>query len=99
MKFNPNNRLPEANIQAEFYHQCKLNNIKCYLHYKIDHSVFDAIIIKDNTIIKIIEFKSYVTNRDGKINTKQLKKYSQYGIPIVLITRLWQIQNVIDSLK
>jgi len=37
MKFEKPKNPSEANAQAEFYHQCKIRGINCYLEYKKDH--------------------------------------------------------------
>jgi DNA-binding MurR/RpiR family transcriptional regulator len=99
MKFENPERITEANIQAEFYHQCRLKGVECYLEYKHEQSRFDAIIIKNNDVVLIVEFKSYKTDKKGKTKTKQLDKYRQYGIPVLLITRMNQIEQVIASLS
>ena len=99
MKFTKPNRIAEANIQAEFYHQCQLNGIECYLEYKHEHSRFDAVIIMNEEIRFIVEFKSYKTDKKGKTNTKQLDKYRQYEIPLFLITRMNQIDEAIKFIN
>ena len=99
MKYIEPARLPEANIQAEFYRQCKYNGINICLEYKHYKSRFDAIVYNDNKkIIFIIEIKSYKTNKSPKTKTKQMKKYESYGVPVILITRLEQIEDVIDKI-
>jgi len=98
MKFKKPDRIAEANIQAEFYHQCKVRGIECYLEYKHEQSRFDAIITEEEYIRFIVEFKSYKTNKKGKTKTRQLDKYRQYGLPVFLITRMEQIDRVIASI-
>lgn len=94
-------RLPEANIQAELYHQCKLHNIRCLLEYKIPKQGgrkgcrLDAVIYdKDRKILLIIETKSYVRkNQEPKLNTVQLNRYRELGVPVMVIGRIEQIQE------
>lgn len=99
MKFKPNSRLSEANIQAEIYHQCKMYHIKCYLEYKHEHSRFDVVIVWKDEIVCIIECKSYKTDKSGKTNTKQHAKYSQYSLPVFLVTRLEQVPQLISDIQ
>lgn len=99
MKFQLPSRLSEANIQAEFYRQCKDAGINIYLEYKYQNCIFDAVIYNNDEIEHIIEFKSYKTTKKPKINTKQLKKYSSFGIHIILITRMESISFVVDFLS
>ena len=51
MEFKLPKRISEANIQAEFYKQCKENNINVYLEYKHEKCRFDAVIHNENEII------------------------------------------------
>ena len=94
-KFYKKNKITEANIQAEFYYFCKLNNINCYLEFKLEKCRFDAVIFDENYKIRyIIEFKSYKTEKKGITNTKQLNKYRKFNCEVILITRLEQIDDV-----
>jgi hypothetical protein len=100
MKLIIKSRITEANIQAEFYHSCKMNGINCYLEYKIDGCRFDAVIYDNtNEILAIVEIKSYITDKEPRRNTKQIKKYSLHSLPIFMISRLDQIESVIDEIK
>ena len=99
MKFIKPDRIAEANIQAEFYHQCKLNGIECYLEYKHEHSRFDAVIIQNDEIEFIIEFKSYKTDKAAKLNTKQLDKYRKYGVQIFVITRMETVYLFVNQIQ
>jgi type I site-specific restriction endonuclease len=100
MKLIIKNRITESNIQAEFYFSCKMNNINCYLEYKINQCRFDAVIYNnEKEILAIIEVKSYTTNKEPKRNTKQIKKYSEFALPIFMISRLDQIESIINEIK
>lgn len=60
-------RLSEVNIQAECYHRLRLLNIPCVLEYKATNSNerncrLDMIILKEDSIIAIVEFKNKVFN-------------------------------------
>ena len=102
IKIGKTGRISEANIQAEFYMACKENNINCYLEYHIKFlkSRFDAVIYDDNdNIYAIIEIKSYKYNRLPNFDTKQLKRYRSFGIPVFVVGRLEQIDNIISKIK
>lgn len=95
------NKVSSAVIQAEFYSRCKEENIICYLEYKEKNSRFDALIFdKDLNKIAIVEFKSY-SNREKKgiKNTKQIKKYLSYNLPVLLVVRYEEIELNITKLK
>ena len=98
MKFIRPKRLPEANIQAEFYHRCRLLGLRLCLEYKYEHSRFDAVMLdSDDNIYAIIEFKSRIKPIIGDYNTKQIKKYQQYGIPIIVCLDYFSIDKAIGK--
>lgn len=100
MKLIIKRRISEANIQAEFYCRCKENNLNCYLEYKIDNCRFDCVIYDENkNIYAIVEIKSYTRDKEPNWNTKQMRKYRQFNLPIYLITKIDQIDNIISKLK
>lgn len=100
MKFEVPKRLPEANIQAEFYHRCRLEGLRLCLEYKYEHSRFDCVMIgDDDSIYAIVEFKSKVKPIVKSYNTKQIQKYSQYNIPIVLCFSYKDIDYTISRCK
>ena len=74
MKFVEPFHLPEANLQAEVYRQCRARGIKCCLEYLLGESRFNTpygtpiqdrpradivIINEENEIVAIVEVKSY----------------------------------------
>lgn len=92
-------RISEANIQAEFYHQCRTLSIPCYLEYKQDTSRFDAVIYDPITlkILIIIEIKN---SKKSKVNeeTKQFNKYKKFNIPIMVIRNSNDIKEAIVNI-
>jgi nicotinate-nucleotide pyrophosphorylase len=97
-------RLPEANIQAEIYHVCKKNGIGCLLEYKIDNCRFDVVLFDTGTqeIYAIIEVKSfkYHTNKawSGNEDTKQMRKYKTYGLPVYIIGRMEHVSKTVKMI-
>lgn len=95
------NKVNSAVIQAEFYARCKEENIICYLEYKERNSRFDALIFdRDLNKIAIVEFKSYTSKEKKAVkNTKQIKKYLSYNLPVLLVVRHEEIEINITKLK
>jgi len=93
--------LTGADLQAECYYRLKLLSIESYLEYRHKNCRFDMIIPKGNKIIAIIEFKAYRRShsnlRSG--NTKQFKKYSSYGIPVIYCKGKDEIDQTINQIK
>ena len=95
------NKVNSAVIQAEFYSRCKEKNIICYLEFKEKNSRFDALIFDKNlNKIAIVEFKSYKSkDKKANTNTKQLKKYSSFNLPIFLVVRFEEIEATIKNIE
>lgn len=79
-------RVPEANIQAEFYLLCRRHGIRILLEVKYENCRFDALVFNGERPFAIIEVKSrgpkraiYGLNQNGR----QMQKYSRYGLPII----------------
>lgn len=98
MKFIKPKRIPEANIQAEFYHRCRGLGLRLCLEYKYEHCRFDAVMLdNEDNIYAIVEFKSRIKPIIGDYNTKQIKKYQQYGIPIIVCLDYFSIDKAIGK--
>lgn len=94
-----NRKLNSANVQAEFYRRCVENNIFCVLEYKHEKCRFDAIIVRDSRIIFIIEVKNYRRPKPDAPNTKQLQKYAVYGVPVILIRTIHDVEPAILRIR
>ena len=96
-----NIKLTEAQIGAEFYHQCKLLNIGVYMEHVHENCRFDAVLIKNNKIILIVEFKNRSLGKELWINKegRQFRKYSKYGVDIMYITNFSQIKEQVKIAK
>jgi hypothetical protein len=94
-------KINSAIIQSEFYFRCKQENIVCYLEFKDNNSRFDALIFDNNlNKIAIVEFKSYKSKDKKAItNTKQIKKYLSFNLPIFLVVRFEEIEKTIENIK
>lgn len=76
----------EANITAEFYHQCRLLGIQIALEVTIPFGRIDiAILNKKRThLIAIIEAK-----KDGRpFDHNQIERYKQLGVPVYGLNRI-----------
>ena len=99
-----------ANIQAELYHQLKINKIRCCLEYRTKYGVFDLIVIYKHQIIAIVEIKNYTSKKRYKNtkfsnlyeewnNSEQKKRYKKFGVPVFLCYRKHYIDNIILKIK
>ena len=82
MNFTQPKYLAEANIQAEIYLECKSQNIECYLEYRHENCRFDLVIVKNDSIIGIIEVKKTHHATTKKKLKIQREKYKRFGIPV-----------------
>lgn len=92
-------RISEANVQAEFYHQCKLHRIKCRLEYKYENCRFDCVLYdKNKNVYAIIEIKNRKRKFAPNVNGKQATKYKRFNIPIIYILNYDAIPYAISYL-
>lgn len=99
----------EANIQAELYHRLKLIGIKSYLEYQHKEPGnrgcrFDLVILKQfedyPEIIAIVEVKNRAHPERGiNTNSRQYKKYSAIGLPLIYCLSMDQIEQTIEEIK
>jgi|SRR5581483_1088575 len=92
-------RLPEVNIQAEIYHQCKLLNIHCILELRLKTYRPDIIIFKNDQIIGIIEVKNHVRDYSNRPESKQAIKYKSLGYPFYLCKNLNDIPQTMKIIQ
>ena len=98
MYFRIKKRISEVNIQAEFYHRCKMLGINVYLGYRHENCIFDAVIFNEsNEIVVIVEFKSYIDELKENYDTKQIRKYKRYNIPVYICGHMNRIDETIDK--
>jgi len=93
MRYVERLKVSEVTIQAELFSRCKENNFECALEYTYENCRFDAVIVVDKDIVAIVEVKSLsdiAVLKERKFTTKkiassdQLKKYTAYGVPVLL---------------
>jgi hypothetical protein len=88
--------LNEATIQAELYHQCKIKGISCILNVGCRYGRFDAVIEINNNFY-IIELKKISYSR--KIAMEQLQRYSLMQLPVILISGMDYISNILNIIR
>lgn len=96
-----NGRVPEANIQAEFYMLCRKNGIQILLEVKYQNCRFDALVFKNDIPFAIIEVKNYSKKRSIKgltSNGRQMQKYMKYNLPIIGVLSSKHIFSSFDKL-
>jgi len=94
-------RVPEANIQAEFYRLCRKYGIEVLLEITHKGCRFDAVVFLDNRPFAIVEVKNYTERRASMgLSTKgrQLRKYSQFGLPVIGVLNSRQVTTSIDRI-
>lgn len=90
----------EFEIQSELYYKLRESGYNVRGEVKHAKCRFDIVVYdSNNNAICIIECKRYVSRyKKPKQNTKQIAKYSQYNIPVLVCVRIPDIPSVISSL-
>ena len=89
------NNEKEIYIQAEIYHQCRINNISCFLELSISEVGRLDTLLNINGKYLIIECKQN-SGRKLSRNTAQIKKYRKLKIPIIIINDIGHVKEVIN---
>jgi hypothetical protein len=112
MRFNPPRRLKEANITMAFYEWFIRNDIEgkygvaLYFEYPIrvykgdgKRCHFDCIVYHKRSleILILIEVKSHRRPGRDMSGTKQYKKYSSFGLPLLYITYLEGLDEYLNA--
>lgn len=89
-------KVPEANIQAEFYYECRRLGVPCILEYSTitgrhDLAVFNA---GCDHLLCVIECKI-----DPSRGFKQLLRYQRLGVPILKLCQLEDCAAVARQIK
>ena len=87
MKIEDIDGLAEANVAAEFYHQCRLLGLRCYLevpayssaHTRSNRFRIDCLVTHNNEALCAIEFKTSGST-PGRFS-RQARAYDGLGIP------------------
>jgi hypothetical protein len=88
----------EFEIQAELYgllRNMKLD-VRGELHQKPCR--FDLVVFDGKKAVCIIEVKKWVLKKEPT-KTKQFKKYSNYGLPVIYCVNMEDVPNTLDRVK
>ena len=79
-------RLPEANVQAEFYHQARLVGMVCVLEFMSPAGRLDLVVLNDEAdrLLCIVECKRE-TRRSDFDQSAQVARYRQLGVPVLCL--------------
>lgn len=93
-----NRRVPEANIQAEFYMLCRRHDIRVLLEVKYENCRFDCLVFLANEPFAIVEVKNYMKRVVLNGKTNQVRKYSKYGLPVIGVVSPKHIYSAFNDL-
>ena len=90
-------RFSEANIQAEFYHECRLLGVNCLLELNTPVGRLDiAILNKDcSAIVAIVEVKRGYFN----LKSNQFERYRSLGVPVYGLGKLYAVNQLVKNIK
>ena len=88
LPFKQPKKLDQVNIAVELAMRFHARRTGYKLHFEYSHerSRFDCIVHDDSIVYIIIEIKT--SHRKARKNTKQMAKYKQYNVPIILISNM-----------
>lgn len=91
--------LPEANIQAEFYHYCRLLGVNCVLEYSTPFGRLDVAVMSADCsrLIAIVECKNQ--NRTQIQITGQIRRYKEIGVPVFGLCKFKRAQRLVEQIK
>jgi len=96
----------EFEIQAELYHRLRNLGVdvrgsvpsKCEDFGKFKRVIFDLVVFKGSTATHIIECKSRENTRTAPHqNSRQLRRYSKFGVPLIWCFHFDQIEETIKK--
>ena len=84
---NFNGTFAEANLQAEFYHHCRLLGIACLLEFSTPVGRHDLVVFSNDFQIlhAIIECKR---GHAFDLNSMQYRRYQKVGVPIFSLCKI-----------
>ena len=93
-------KISEAQIQAECYRRLRNLGIEVYLEYKHRNCRFDLVVVENGEIVVIVEIKNHQRHYDPArtFKTKQFKKYSSLGIPLVYCLSWDELEKTISQI-
>ena len=93
-------KVSEFEVQAQLYQELIIRGFCVRGEVKHEKSRFDLVIYnKDEEAICIIEVKNYKRNKKPNVKTKQIRKYLQYDLPVLVCVHSEQVKMTIAMIK
>ncbi len=90
----------EANLQADFYHQCRTVHLFPYLEYGYQGCRFDCVVIDGDDIIAIIEVKRQnLANNESTQRQIEAYNYFSENTPVFLLSHQDEIHKIISKIQ
>ena len=102
MKYVKPKKSHEDNLKAELVKWSHQSGIRLHLEYSHKKCRFDAVVVREGEIIAIIEVKNWTKPealRAKKKPTKQLKRYSSFGLPVFVLWSFGGVKKLVHKLK
>lgn len=90
-----------AEIQAEFYHLCRLAGIGCRLEVRLARTRADAVIIRHGQIVALVEIKKYrrESGEERFEKTKQAAKYRSIDLQLFVILGMRGVPGAVKHIR
>ena len=99
MKYDRTVKHHEDNLKMELGKWCSRSGIRLHFEYRHKNCRFDAVVVRNDEILAIIEIKKWTraqaVHRTKKI-TPQFDKYSKFNVPVYV---LWCFEEVKPLVK
>ncbi len=102
MRYKRNKRKHEDNLKAELAKWAQRSGLFLHLEYTHENCRFDAVLIREDEVLAIIEVKSWTRSRARTTMynpTDQLKKYIRFGLPVYVLWSLNGTKKLIKIMK
>ena len=103
MKYRRAERKHEDNIRAQLVKKCGKEGIHIVLEYGYENCRFDAVVIRNNEVLAIIEVKNWEDNKTASKKTAkipvQFEKYLKFGIPVYILWHFEGTKSLLGHLK
>ena len=99
MKFISPKSRKSAVWQAKFFSEIEKRGIQCELEYRVDRLVIDAVVVKNDEIIALVEAKRTPCKNNRWWKTKQCERYSKLGIPVFLINSQESVDKTVQEIE
>lgn len=99
INFDPDKKVHKTQIQAEFYHLCRLNDIPCKLNYQVGNKNISLLIYRGESPICAIRVESTTGGSRKNSNDTREYFYRSLGIPYYYIGHMREIPEILAEIK